>query len=115
MTFNLFGIEWDLIALTVFMFVWMVSTQLFKPLLKKVVIFEKWMKSTDIFNLLLSWMVAGLTYFFIIHKLLKFEITSISIVQFSFFTLLVNGGYKVVTKLYKYIKEIKQLEKDKRD
>ena len=109
MDITLLGVKWDLIAIVVFMFVWVLSTQLVKPLLKKNKTIKKWMRQGDWFNLLLSWFMSGLTYYFIIMKLMKIEPSTASIIQFSFIILFVNGGYKAITVFKNLFKDLNSL------
>ena len=111
MTFQMFGCEWDFLALVVFMFVMIPLAEMIKPLLKKVNKFAELLENTNWFPLILSWVAGTFTYVVVIHLILKFEITSLSIVQFAFFTLLINGGYKVIKKLFILIKNLKDLNK----
>lgn len=111
MTFKMFGMEWDFIALVIFMFVMVPLAEMSKPLFNKISICKKWMDEGNWFKLLLSWVAGGLTYFFIIHKMMKMEITNESILQFAFWTLLINGGYALIKKIYKMIKTIKEIER----
>jgi hypothetical protein len=111
MKFSLLGIQWDMIAITFYIISLIIVTQVLKPLLSKILFFDRLIKNTDYFNLALSWLVGGILYFYVLAKWLHMGIEKESIIQFAFLTALTNGGYKLLKPLILKLKKLKNLEK----
>jgi len=108
----------DIYAITVFLFSTLVFTEIVKILTvskvsdikvnrkqKQKKRFIEWIKTSHLFSLILSWLI-GILCFLTITKLTKKPITESCILQYTFWMVLLNGGYKVVRELYKKIKNI---------
>ena len=84
MTIELFGIRWDLVIMTIYLVATFFTTEFLK----------KWI---DLHPVIISWVV-GAVLFIIIIVFEWYKIDFISVVQFVFLTLALNGSYKVYTK-----------------
>ena len=109
MTFKLLGMEWDILAIIVFIAMMIFSTEIVKPLLKKIVKIKNLIEDKNWFNLILSWLI-GWSIYFILYRWMQLIPTRMSILQFLFFTLLANGGYRYIKKILKKIKELKDVK-----
>ena len=96
----------DILAVLVFIFATLFVTEFLKSIFKK---HQRLCDILDIgfYKLCLSWLVGGIV-FYVLHLTLKtFPVNEATILQFAVWIALLNGGYKIVTTLLDYIKEMK--------
>ena len=83
MVIDIFGVEWNLIVVTVYLFSTFVFTEFFK-------------KKISIHPVLISWIIGGILFtFFSVFHLTKIEFNDI--IQYVFITIVLNGSYKIYT------------------
>jgi len=84
MTINLFGVNWDLVAMTIYLFATFISTEFIK-------------KKIKLHPVIISWII-GAILFILIALWSLYNITFMLVIQYIFLTLALNGGYKLYTK-----------------
>lgn len=99
MKLKLFGIEIHLIAVAIFIFATLFVTEVLKRKLLK-------NYQGNFLKLLLSWVVGAVI--FVVIGLFKKDLISIEgIVQFAFFTALLNGGYRLLKRIKERVEKLK--------
>ena len=99
----------DILAVIVFMLSTLFVTDGLKRLLRRVTWFCAAMESY-MFKLLLSWIVGVLIFAFALPRLFPtIPVDDVTKVQYVFWTILLNGGYELVTWLLKKWRELKEL------
>lgn len=97
----------DILAVIVFMVSTLLVTSGLKGLLGRVVWFCRAMEN-DFFKLCLSWIVGAVMFLLVLPRLFStIKADDLSVLQFIFWTLLLNGGYKLITWLLKTWKEMR--------
>jgi hypothetical protein len=94
------------LAVIVFIFSTLAVTQGLKFLFAKK---EKFCAMLEIgfFRILLSWAIGTIMFFILALFFHAFPVTEFSIIQYAIWTLLLNGGYKVVLSFLEMLKKIK--------
>jgi len=99
MIITVFGFEFNLLALAVFIFCTLFITEVIKKILKHRI------KENKFLWIIISWIVgAGIFYILSITGWVK--ITFILCFQFALFVLLLNGGYKILKPFFLKWKEV---------
>jgi hypothetical protein len=94
------------LAVIVFIFSTLAVTQGLKFIFAKK---EKFCLLIEIgfFRILLSWGIGAIMFFVLALVLHDFPVTEFSIIQYAIWTLLLNGGYKVVISFLEMLKKIR--------
>ncbi len=89
MTIEILGMEWDLLALTIYLLTVFLVTNFFKP-------------KVSVKTVFLSWVIA-VPCFAVVGIFWPENLTFIGIIQFIFLTLLLNGGVKAGHLAYDFL------------
>jgi hypothetical protein len=100
----------DILAVIVFMLATLFVTSGLKGLLSRVVWFCRAMEN-DFFKLAISWIVGAAVFVLILPRLFTtIRADDLTILQFIFWTLLLNGGYKLIKWLLTTWKEMREIK-----
>lgn len=104
MVIDFLGIQWDVLAICLFLFSTLLVTDILKYVVNKFLKFEI---TASTIPLVMSWAV-GASIYLLLHAYFDIPITTNSIVQFAFLTLLLNGGYKYIKSFLKKLSDLKK-------
>jgi hypothetical protein len=96
----------DVLAVFAFVFATLFITSGLKSALNKHVTLCA-LLDVDFYKVLLSWAVGALVFVGFHFTLHSFPVNELTILQFSIWVLLLNGGYKVISTVRDYIREWK--------
>jgi hypothetical protein len=97
----------DVLAVVTFMLATLLVTSGLKGIMGRVVWFCRALEN-DFFKVCLSWAVGAIVYLLILPRLFKtIHADDLSVLQFVFWVLVLNGGYKLITWLLKTWKEMR--------
>lgn len=96
----------DPLAVFAFIFATLAVTEGLKYILANSIKFCA-MMDIGFFRILLSWAVGAIMFVAFHLTLHSFPVTEATVLQFSIWILLLNGGYKVIASLLDYIKQLK--------
>ena len=94
------------LAVIVFIFSTLAVTQGLKTIFSKSLKFCELLE-IGFYRIVLSWIVGAVTFGILAVTFHSFPVTEFSIIQYAIWTLLLNGGYKVVIPFIEVIKKIK--------
>jgi hypothetical protein len=100
----------DILAVIVFMVSTLLVTSGLKGVLGRVMWFCRAMEN-DFFKLALSWIVGAVMFLLVLPRLFTtIKADDLTILQFIFWTLLLNGGYKLIKWLLTTWKEMREIK-----
>lgn len=97
----------DVLAVLVFIFATLAVTELLKKVFGKIIWFCKLLE-IGFFKLCLSWIVGAFAFVVLHLTFHSFPVTEATVLQFLIWTALLNGGYKIVTTVLGYLKEMRK-------
>lgn len=100
MTIDFLGVSWDLMGLSIFIFVFIIFTEIVKKFIIKIT-----KKNSDIINLIVSWLMGGIIFLFL-NKIVKLPIMTEGLIQFFFLMAFVNGGYSLLKPIITKLKDL---------